>query len=179
MGTTVRVASILLDGQAFHEKRTPVYISSCHLLSHFHRALTISILNILKVWAVVHDVRLYYEGVWIERKGEWYRYKGWGVVQTQRVILPMPNCHLYMKLGVHDAISLSIELVSEFQLRTLYLYLYTLLYYLASQYTNHSVYLIPTINENLVQLPRKINNYPSYRNQGLRHPRPWLRTSTL
>ena len=38
------------------------------------------------------------------------------------------------KLGVHDAISLSSLYLSEFQLRTLYLYLYTLLQYLANQY---------------------------------------------
>jgi len=38
------------------------------------------------------------------------------------------------KLGVHDAISLSSLYLSEFQLRTLYLYLYTLLQSPANQY---------------------------------------------
>ena len=51
MGTTVLVASILLDGQAFHEKRTPVCVSSdpTQRKRRGTKQLTISILNILKV----------------------------------------------------------------------------------------------------------------------------------
>jgi hypothetical protein len=61
----------------------------------------------------------------------------------------MPNLNSE-QLGVHDAISLSSLYLSEFQLRTLYLYLYTLLHYLANQYTNQSVYLNPITHRKLL-----------------------------
>ena len=49
MGTTVRVASILEEGQTFHDKRTP----TCRLLADItainERRLTIAFLDVLEV----------------------------------------------------------------------------------------------------------------------------------